>query len=333
VPKFEELSEKGRLVRKRFEDCLRTCLAGKICRKKLGLLTHHQFNPEETSLRPNSRNIKKLRKLLRQADCSTNPYLKWSRNELVTALVQRQVPTPWIQIMSRFACHMALEEADKHRTFQLMDLPDELRVMVYKRALLSEGPVIVKDNTKPALLLVSHQVRQEASPVFFQINEFELRAKYNDKRFSDRLGPTRLAGKELRWLREIGSANVARIRNLSFVEEHVADIHPTHLDLSHLEASQCARVRRRDTMCGECNASTRTMIAAELESHLKEVTNPSSQWPRGLISWLQARVKRTKDNIENLQDAMDKFAALSGSGKYLRPTVQGIDLLASAMFW
>jgi hypothetical protein len=175
VPKFEELSEKGRLVRKRFEDCLRTCLAGKICRKKFGLLTHHQFNPEETSLRPNSRNIKKLRKLLRQADCSTNPYLKWSRNELVTALVQRQVPTPWIQIMSRFACHMALEEADKHRTFQLMDLPDELRVMAYKRALLSEGPVIVKDNTKPALLLVSYQVRQEASPVFFQINEFELR--------------------------------------------------------------------------------------------------------------------------------------------------------------
>jgi hypothetical protein len=72
VPEFEELPEKGRLVRKRFEDCLRTCLARKICRKKLGLLTHRQFNPEETSLRPNSRKIKKLRKLLRQTDCSTN---------------------------------------------------------------------------------------------------------------------------------------------------------------------------------------------------------------------------------------------------------------------
>jgi hypothetical protein len=142
--------------------------------------------------------------------------------------------------MSSFACRMALEEADKHRTFKLMDLPDELRVMIYKHALLSEGCFVVNDSKKPALLSASHQVRQEASPVFFQINEFELRVKYHDKKFGDRLGPTRLAGKELRWLREIGSANVAEILNLSFVEKHVADI-------SHLQASQCARVRRRDT--------------------------------------------------------------------------------------
>jgi hypothetical protein len=75
------------------------------------------------------------------------------------------------------------------------------------------------------------------------------------------------------------------------------------------------------------------MIAAESESHPKAVTNPLSQWPPSLISWLQARVKRTEKNIENLQDAMDKFAVLCGSGKDVRPTIQGIGLLASAMFW
>jgi hypothetical protein len=176
---------------------------------------------------------------------------------------------------------------------------------------------------------VSHRVRQEASPVFFQINEFELRVKYHDMRFGDRLGPTRLAGKELRWPREVGSANVARIRNLSFVEKHVADIHPTHLDLSHLQASQYARVRRRDAMCGEYNVSTRTMIAAELESHLKAVTNPLSQWPPGLVSWLQAHVKRT-DKTSRISRTP---AVLCGSGKDVRPTILGIDLLASAMFW
>jgi hypothetical protein len=333
VPEFEELSERGRLVRMRFEDSLRACLARKICRKELGLLTHHQFGPEETSLRPNSRNIKKLQKLLRQADCSTNPYLEWSRDELVTALFQRRVPTPWLQIMSRFACRMALEEADRHRTFRLMDLPDELRVMVYEHALLSNMPFVVNDSNKPALLSVSLQVRQEASPVFFQINEFELRVKYHDKKFGDRLGPTRLAGRELRWLNEIGPENVAKIRALSFVEKHVADIYPTHFDLSHLRASQCARVRRRDTMCEECNASTHTIVAAELESDLKAVTNPLSQWPPALMSWLQARVKRTEKNIDGLQDVMNKFAVLCGSGKDVTPTVQGIEILASAMFW
>ncbi|KAI4849239.1 hypothetical protein E4T44_03469 [Aureobasidium sp. EXF-8845] len=231
--------------------------------------------------------------------------------------------------MSRFACRMALEEADEHRTFQLMDLPDELRVMIYEHALLSEGCFVVNDSKKPALLSVSRQVRQEASPLFFQINKFELRVKYHDNKFSDGLGPTRLAGRELRWLKGIGSENVARIRNLSFVEKHVADIHPTHLDLSHLQASQCARVRRCDTMCGECNASTRTLVAAELESYLKAVTNPLSQRPLGLMPWLQARIKRTEENIDNLQDIVDKFAILCGSGKDVRPTIQGIDLLKS----
>jgi hypothetical protein len=145
VLKLEELSERGRLVRERFEDCFRACLARRFCRNKLGLWGPNRNKPtEETKLRPNSRNLKKLRKFLRQDDCVANPYLKWSRAELLTALTQRHVSVHGLQSMSRFACRMALEEADKHRTFQLMDLPAEVRTMVYKYALLSKGPVVVK---------------------------------------------------------------------------------------------------------------------------------------------------------------------------------------------
>jgi hypothetical protein len=330
---LEELPERGRLVRKRFEDCFRACLARKLCHRKLGIPGRNIYpDTKETQLRPNSRNLKKLRKLLRQDDCGTNPYLKWGRAELVTALTQRQIMVPRLKSMSRFVCRMALEEADRKRTFQLMDLPNELRIMVYKHALFSEKPIVVKDATEPALLLVSRQVHQEASPIFFQINKFELRVESHDNKFQDRMGLTRLAGKELRWLRKIGSANVAKIRNLSFVQKYTFEIWPVDIYLSHLQASQCVRTRKRDGMCDECNASTRTTIAAGLQDTVRVITNWFTRCSPDALNSLLLRVKKTKNNIKGLQDAMDTFAAQCGTGIDVTPTVEGIELLASAMF-
>jgi hypothetical protein len=175
-------------------------------------------------------------------------------------------------------------------------------------------------------------VFQEASPVFFQINKFELRVEFHDNEFQDQLGPTRLAGKELRWLRKIGSANVAKIRNLSFVQKYTFEIYPVDIYLSHLQASQCVRTRKRDGMCDECNASTRTTIAAGLQDTVRAITNWSTRCSPDALNSLLLRVEKTKNNIKGLQDAMDTFAAQCGTGMDVTPTVEGIELLASAMF-
>lgn len=68
---------------------------------------------------------------MRADDCAMNNYLTWSRREIVNALKQRQILIPGIESISRTHCRIALEEADDRRSFQLMQLPKEVRLMVY----------------------------------------------------------------------------------------------------------------------------------------------------------------------------------------------------------
>ena len=126
-----------------------------------------------TLLRPNAQSIRKLRRMLRADDCVMNNYLTWSRREIVNALVQCQILIPGIESMSRTHCRIALEEADDRRNFHSMQLPKEVRFMVYEAALSVEDVFVVRGSSKPALLSVSKQAQQEASGIFFRVNRFE----------------------------------------------------------------------------------------------------------------------------------------------------------------
>ena len=75
--------------------------------------------------------------------------------------------------MSRTHCRIALEEADDRRNFHFMQLPKEVRFMVYEAALSVEDVFVVRGSSKPALLSVSKQAQQEASGIFFRVNRFE----------------------------------------------------------------------------------------------------------------------------------------------------------------
>lgn len=112
---------------------------------------------------------------MRADDCAMNNYLAWSRREIMNALIQRRILIPGIESMSRTHCRIALEEADDRRSFHLMQLPKEVRLMVYEAALSAEDDFVVRGSSKPALLSVSKQVQQEASEIFFRVNRFEFR--------------------------------------------------------------------------------------------------------------------------------------------------------------
>lgn len=142
-----------------------------ICRGKLISMDDvFRSTSTRTLLRPNTQSIRKLRRMLRADDCAMNNYLTWSRREIVNALVQRQILVPEIESMSRTHCRIALEEADARRSFHFMQLPKEVRFMVYDAALSIEDVFVVRGSSKPALLSVSKQVQQEASALFFRVN-------------------------------------------------------------------------------------------------------------------------------------------------------------------
>ncbi|THV81288.1 hypothetical protein D6D29_05494 [Aureobasidium pullulans] len=218
ISSVEELSEKGRKVRERFEDLFLQCVDRQsICRGKL-ISIFEIFGSTSTRslLRPNAQSIRKLRRMMRADDCAMNNYLAWSRREIMNALIQRQILIPGIESMSRTHCRIALEEADDRRSFHLMQLPKEVRLMVYEAALSAEDDFVVRGSSKPALLSVSKQVQQEASEIFFRVNRFEFRIDHGYVSPS-RLGPrTQLCSVELQWLVNIGPENVANIRHLSF---------------------------------------------------------------------------------------------------------------------
>lgn len=166
-------SETQRENRVAFEDLYFECLGrDSICRKDLrafGLSSYSQV----TGSRPNSRNRHRLRRHLRPDDIARDPYLNWSKQDLMIALNQRKAALPKGGSTSRFHCCMALEKADRERQFRFLDLPKDIRMLVYEHALLQQGSVPTRGGLPP-LLCTSKQVRQEADATFFRINRFSI---------------------------------------------------------------------------------------------------------------------------------------------------------------
>ncbi|THY15246.1 hypothetical protein D6D01_07952 [Aureobasidium pullulans] len=148
ISSVEELSENGRKVRQKFEDLFLQCLDRQsICRGEfIPMFDVLSSTSTRSLLRPNAQDIRKLRHKLRADDCAMNNYLTWSRREIMNALIQRQILIPGIESMSRTHCRIALEEADDRRSFHFMQLPKEVRFMVYEAALSVEDVFVQQTN-------------------------------------------------------------------------------------------------------------------------------------------------------------------------------------------
>ncbi|KAI5201229.1 hypothetical protein AUEXF2481DRAFT_38627 [Aureobasidium subglaciale EXF-2481] len=123
------------------------------CRRRYTIYSKHPDLLKHVS--SNARNRKRVNNLLRQDDFARNPYLEWSCQELMIALIQCKIPLPREGAGLRFECRLALEEAVRADRFRLMDLPKELRIMIYERALRQDEPLDTTDGW-PALTCVSY---------------------------------------------------------------------------------------------------------------------------------------------------------------------------------
>ncbi|THZ90116.1 hypothetical protein D6C83_09373 [Aureobasidium pullulans] len=90
---------------------------------------------------------------------------------LATALAARRIAIPDPDNNIRKVYRHALEIADTERRFPFMKLPKDVRMVVYDYALTYE----TVQTSRPPLLSVCHQIREEGSPTFFRINEFNIR--------------------------------------------------------------------------------------------------------------------------------------------------------------
>ncbi|KEQ85599.1 hypothetical protein M438DRAFT_334480 [Aureobasidium pullulans EXF-150] len=267
-----------------------------------------------------------------------NNYLAWSRREIMNALIQRQILIPGIESMSRTHCRIALEEADDRRSFHLMQLPKEVRLMVYEAALSAEDVFVVRDSSKPALLSVSKQVQQEASEIFFRVNRFEFRIDHGYVSPSC-LGPrTQLCSVELQWLVNIGPENVANIRHLSFAHyDSWSTTITTQMDLSCLDASNCIQIRRKICKCPQaCENRCRQSLTEKLNDALSDTEyrdeDGNQMKEDGIREHGQYRAAKLRKTIADLRTSFGRFRELCGTGKKVKPSVEGIKLLTLAAF-
>ncbi|KAI5247535.1 hypothetical protein E4T43_02015 [Aureobasidium subglaciale] len=326
VPHIDDLSDKQRAKSTKFETLFLECLSrGSICSTKLKVEYHRKSGSAKTDLRPNSKSVRMLTRLLRQDDCTMNPYLTWSRHEVMAALKQRQLSITGLETKSRFARRINLQAADERRAFRFMDLPKEVRILIYEDAVLKEVDWVVQGSPKPALL--SLRICGQGL--------FDMPLSLSDHTPSS-LG---LYKAELQWFTVMGADNLAKVRHLSFISRFslVSLGQKTELDLLCLKAATCPTVVGTACSCGKgCGFRTRLYLGEEVASQYKQLENAKS------IEYVFISPEMTQDairqieslkmRIANLQEAMEKFGRLCGTHKRVKPSAEGLVLLARAVY-
>jgi hypothetical protein len=336
------LSKNQRKTRLKFEKLFRECFARpSICKGDLGD-ADQKYGAVYTALVPSRRTVKRLQRLLREDNESRNPYLKWSREDCLTALSSRGIVLDDPDTMTRFECRIALEDADKNISFPFMALPREIRNMVYKHALHKPGFIKRAATVTPALFHTSKQVRKESQPVFLSINRFQLRTYTRPvpERINGELivqHPFFLNREDDAWLLHIGSANVAKLRYVTLTVRGDSIHWPDalHLDLACPDVSKWTRT----LPCG-CDEGHELLqdslswclkyyarIARESAAEAENATIMPEWWATR-ARWIAGRDEDLQRGVLDAQDRMSTFNEQCGEGKSVAPTVDGLIILA-----
>ncbi|THZ31105.1 hypothetical protein D6C91_00900 [Aureobasidium pullulans] len=188
---------------------------------------------------PNALNRKQLHYLLYQDDCARNPYLHWSRQELMIALTHCRIPLPEQGEGSRFKCRAALEKAiraSQSAKSLLLDLPKEIRMMVYELALW-------QDTGEPIDVVKDSRIWPALSEVFLRTNCFRLHTEPDNGHpiLASSMRPeikdwdSKLDYGTTKWLQKIGPKGIAKLRRLSFTYGRYREV---EVDLRCLDASR-----------------------------------------------------------------------------------------------
>ncbi|THX21137.1 hypothetical protein D6D12_10130 [Aureobasidium pullulans] len=313
-----EISAKERAIQETFERNFLECLQRpSICREELKLssLSYTQDFGIVTQLYPGRRSTQRLARALREDDCSNNPYLKWSRRDILSALQNRQIAISEPDSESRCKCRLALKVADKTATFHFLELPKEVRMLVYEQALLHQGVFKHDSHAPPALLQINQQVRQESREIFFSINCFRLRTRRCIIRRSDKTAKTH--------------------QTVRFVDSFITRLginggKGIQLDLAIPDVSRWAQPLKCG--CRECQTKAPWTVGQQIEKSdkKKKWLDSCCSNPEILILYTKALEEeiRTRDSA---QMAMNGFGERYGKGKSVKPTIEGLELLGGCI--
>ncbi|TIA15933.1 hypothetical protein D6C80_04837 [Aureobasidium pullulans] len=316
LPK-SQLSDVHQKRRRRFEEIFEKCRQGDtICCCQLKAYSGF----ESTHMDPSRHNYHVLKNLLRQHDLTRNPYLRWSRQDLATALAARRIAIPDPDNNIRKVYRHALEIADTERQFPFMELPKDVRMIVYGYTLTYK----TVQTSRPPLLSVCHQIREEGSPTFFRINEFNIHWERSSSKNSRQ---SKIRRDTLQWLEIIGPSQVKNLRHLLL--QNKAPAQPYRVDLSCGDTSTWSvAVRGHDHSLPSCPRK-RFQTRGAILAGMREV---GAEWPLPFLISLRMTelIKSMEEAIQRTQKGMDLFADQCGHGKSVKPSIKGIEMVVRA---
>ncbi|THX53284.1 hypothetical protein D6D06_06192 [Aureobasidium pullulans] len=334
IPTISPPTARKRRVRDSFEGQLQECRERDAIYDKNRHFIDHAI--------PNARNFKQVHHLLYRDDCARNPYLQWSCQELMIALTQCRILLPEQGEGSRFKCRAALEKAiraSQSAKSPLLNLPKEIRTMVHELALWQDTnePIdVVKDSrTWPALSGVSRQVRQEAMEVILRTNRFRLHT-VNNPRYHVSLSSLGLRIDKWdshldygtnQFLQKIGTEGVTKLRRLSFAfGDREVQINLACLDTSQWVVKARSSYKRLPwRTLGEGLKFWQSKKQKYVGISMLGITHT-----RRLELCLYA-IEETQKEIKAAQLAMNGFAELCGTSKRVKTTIEGLEILATAV--
>lgn len=217
---------------------------------------------------------------LRKDDLLRDPYSGWTVFQLKKSIRERKIESSGKQCKQDLI--ELLKVADEHRSFRLIDLPPELRLLVYEVVVLNEqqsstpsnpsgapgwfagvGSTFLTTNHRSALLQVSKMVRQEALPVYYRDSTFPVQIEYQVTSHGAhrQMHNVGLSTSTQTFITQTTEANFADIRRLEFSHKGamIDDRWAFQIDLHRNAESYLVGGRRRHfrCYCGRCHPKIR----------------------------------------------------------------------------
>lgn len=248
-----------------------------------------------------------MKTLLQEYDITQESYRRWTREELKKALKDRKIWPP--NVHNKDPYRTALEIADKNRQFAFMNLPKDIRMMVYDYALSFDK---VQKWCSP-LLCTGRAIREEGSATFFRLNRFRLHIFQGSLHF-----------KTMSWLHSIGPNNISNLRQvLIVVDGHEA----VEIDLRCKDASKWTFVMDEHSRFSCLRRNPETLdVRFERWANFYLADNDRAAVAK------RRQMAPHASNFDAAQKIMDDFVDACGEGKGVRPTIAGLRQLACCVF-
>jgi hypothetical protein len=249
-----------------------------------------------------------------------NHYRTWSPGNLKSLAKFRNLPLPTNLEDSELP--KLLRQSDTQHTFRLMDLPLELRHMIYSEVFYGNQVIDVTKirSEQTSLLRTSHQIRDEATPIFFN----EPRFLFTMSMINSTNNFALVNWEHHHWLDLIGPGNIEMIRHLSFYSRPDAWRHRLRIDLDDLSDFNWVITTSSLLACTGFEPKVRSL--GQVREYFGDIFGKESDPSKRVIDAVDA----IDESISIAHVATQNFQARYGAGKSVVPTIEGFHILARA---